>query len=85
MVYRLLGRCLRIRNNRYEGAIFRFRVVLDAAVNESEQGVIFTNADIFPGVPFRATLAHDDAAGVTGFAAKKLHAEPLTRRVAPVP
>src|SRR5215813_3679067 len=80
----LLVRCLHVRNDRYEGAVFRFRLVLNAAINEGEEGMVGADTDIFASVPFSAALTHDDVAGATGLAAKKLHAEPLTCRVAPV-
>src|SRR5262249_50404880 len=81
----LFGRCLRHRNYRYEGAVFRFGVVLNAAINQSKQGVVFTAPTFFAGMLFAAALAQERVAGEPGPTPKNLHAEPLTRRVAPVP
>src|SRR6516165_2543923 len=84
MVHRLFGRGLRHRYNGYEGAAFGFGVVLDATVDQCEQRMILADADIVPRMPLGAALAHDNVAGKTALAAKKLHAQALTGRVAPV-
>src|SRR6516165_3514332 len=75
MVHRLLGRSLRHRYNRYEGAAFGFGVVLDATVDQCEQRMILADADILSRMPLGAALAHDNVAGKTALAAKKLHAQ----------
>jgi hypothetical protein len=84
MVYRLFGRRLRHRNNRYEGAAFGFGAVCDPTIDQGKKRVIFANADVRPCVPLGTALAHNDIAGKTALAAEKLHTEALASRVAPV-
>src|ERR1700745_4336926 len=83
-VYRLFGRSLRHRVNRYEDAAFGFGAELDAAGDEREEGVILPHSDITAGMPFGAALARDDVAGKHVFAAENLEPEPLSMGVAPV-
>src|SRR4051812_30992336 len=80
----LLGRSLRHRNNGYEGAVFRFAAVLDAAVDQCKQRVVHAHPDIRAGMPLRAALAHDDVAGNAGLAAEQLYAQALAGRVTAV-
>src|ERR1051326_3696759 len=42
----LLGRSLRHRNDRDEGAVFGFRTVLDASVDQRKQRMVHTYADV---------------------------------------
>src|ERR1700730_15454433 len=84
MVHRLFGRRPRHRNNGYEGAAFGFGAVLDATVDECEQRMILADSNILARVPLGAALAHDNVAGKTMLAAKKLDAQALAGRVAPV-
>src|ERR1700722_1068633 len=80
----LLGRSLRHRNDGDEGAVFGFRAVLDAAVDERKERMVHTYADVVARMPLRATLTYEDIAGATGFAAKELHAQALAGRVTAV-
>src|SRR5215467_12014623 len=80
----LLGRSLRHRNNGYEGAVFGFGTVLDAAIDQGEQRMVDANADVLARVPFRAALAHEDVAGETALSAEQLHAQALAGRVTAV-
>jgi hypothetical protein len=81
---RLLGRGLYHRKDGYEYAAFGFGIVLNATVDESEQGVVFADADILASVPFGAALTRQDIAGGDVLPAEQLHAEPPTLRVATV-
>ena len=56
----------------------------DFAARQREKSVIASDADIAPGMKFRAALPHDDGAGVDDLSAGALDAEPLARRVASV-
>src|SRR5215471_17833761 len=80
----LLGRSLRHRNNGYEGAVFGFGTVLDAAIDQGEQRMVDANADVLARMPFRAALAHEDVAGETALSAEQLHAQALAGRVTAV-
>src|SRR3984893_6914502 len=82
MVHRLFGRSLRHRNNGYASAYFWFGAVLDATVDECEQRMILADSNILARVPLGAALAHDNVAGKTMLAAKKLDAQALAGRVA---
>jgi hypothetical protein len=75
----LLGRSLRHRYNGHEGAAFSFRCELNLSIDEREQRVIFTGADITAGMPFGAALARKDIAGEHDLAAGRLQAEPTAR------
>src|SRR6266446_4026830 len=83
-IYRLFGRSLRHRQNRYEHPALGFGTELDAAVDQREQGMVLGQADIGARVPLGAALARDDVAGEHLLAAENLQAEPLTVRVAAV-
>src|SRR5215831_10396922 len=80
----LLGRSLRHRNDRDEGAVFGFRTVLDASVDQRKQRMVHTYADVLARMPLRAALTHENIAGKAALAAKQLHAKALARRVAAV-
>src|SRR4029077_3728020 len=84
IVYRLFGRRLGHRLNRYEYAALGFGPEFDAAVGQGKQRMIFGQADIGARVPFGAALARDNVAGENLLAAENLQAEPLTVRVAAV-
>jgi len=56
----------------------------DEAADQREQGVITAAADSGPGVEVGAALADQDLARVDPLAAEPLHAQPLSRGVAPV-
>src|SRR6185312_5945147 len=83
--YRLLGRCLSHRNNRYEFAAFFFRSELNLPVDKREQRVILAHADITAGMPGGTALTGDDVAGKTNLAAGLLQAEATAVGVAAVP
>jgi hypothetical protein len=59
-------------------------VEVHRALDEREEGVVATDADVAAGVEARAALPDDDAAGLDGLPAEKLHAQSLTVRVAAV-
>src|SRR5271156_2617179 len=59
-------------------------VKLDHAVDEREERVVATHADIGPGAKTGAALADQDVAGDDSLAAKFFHAEALADAVAPV-
>jgi hypothetical protein len=54
------------------------------AVYQSEQGVVFANANIGSGVELGAALANDDCASSDQLTAKRLHTEHLGLGIAPV-
>src|SRR5256885_6189662 len=83
-IHRLFGRSLRHRKNGYVGAAFGFGIERHATSDLGEQGVVLADTDILAGMPLGTALARDNVAGETGLAAKHLHAEALTARVAPV-
>ncbi|MEY2526861.1 MAG: hypothetical protein QOE73_1632, partial [Verrucomicrobiota bacterium] len=56
----------------------------DAAVDQRENCVIATKADIFARQKFRAALANDDVAGHDRFAAESFYTETFTDAVAAV-
>src|SRR5580658_4181931 len=80
----LLGRGLRHRNDRDEGAVFGFRAVLDVTVDERKQRMVHTYADVVARMPLRATLTNEDIAGAAALAAEQLHAQALAGRVTAV-
>ena len=45
------------------------------AINQSEQGVIFTNTDVYTWVKTCAALANNDAAGIDDFTTEFLHTQ----------
>src|SRR6266567_9349026 len=79
IVHRLLGRGLRHRNHRYEGAAITFCTELDATFDLGEQSMISAHADIKAGVPGGAALTCDDVAGNDTLAAIGLDSEALAR------
>src|SRR5882762_11090866 len=54
------------------------------AVNQRENRVIASEADVFARLKFRAALAHDDVAGDDHLAAEFFYAQPLADAVAAV-
>src|SRR5262249_46326241 len=56
----------------------------DLAVDEREERVVLTEADVLASVERRTDLADDDAAGGDVLAAEDLHATALRRRIATV-
>ena len=66
-------------------AAFGFGVVLNATVDECEEGVILADADVMAGMPFGPALACENVAGSDALAAEQLDAKPPARRVAAVP
>lgn len=48
------------------------------SIYEGEECIIYTSADVFTGVPFRAALSDDDAAGFHELACTSFNAEALT-------
>jgi hypothetical protein len=57
------------------GAALVFK--LDDSIDQREQRIILTAADIVAGFPLSATLARDDVAAEHSLTAKLLEAEPL--------
>src|SRR5579872_4498426 len=70
---------------RHIGATLEALAEMHAAIAEREKCVVLTHSDILAGPELRSALTHDNVAAGDGLAAKNLHAEPLARRVAPVP
>src|SRR4051794_37504936 len=81
----LLGRGLRHRKDGDVHAAFRFGIELHAAIDLGEQSVILAYAYVQAGMPLGAALARENIAGKCGLAAKQLHAQALSARVATVP
>src|SRR5437016_4531890 len=77
-----------------EGNLFRRHWIdIDAAtsaieanvsVNQRENCVVASEADVFARLKFRAALAHDNVAGDDHLAAEFFYAEPLTDAVAAI-
>src|SRR5262249_50674911 len=63
---------------------FGFGTKLDAAIDQREQGMVFTQTHVPAGVPFGAALARENVAGDHLLAAKNLDPQPLTVGVAAV-
>src|SRR6202012_4456476 len=80
----LLRGFLRHRKYGNKHAAFGFGTVLDVAIHQREQGVVFTQTHVLAGMPFRAPLARKNVAGDHLLAAKNLDPQPLTVRVAAV-
>src|SRR5580698_3302411 len=81
-----IGRRIRrvIRKNRYEGATLVALAELHLAVTKREKRMVLAHADVCTRPELGTALAHDNVAAGNLLAAEQLHAEPLTRRVAPV-
>ena len=82
--HRLLGRNVRHRNHRYEGAAVGFRTKLDTTLDLGEQSMVSANADIKAGMPGGAALTRNDVAGNHMLAAIGLDAKALARRITAV-
>ena len=61
-----------------------FAVEFDFAIDEGENRVIATDADVTTGMELCSALADDDVPGNHGLAAEFFHAEALAARVASV-
>jgi hypothetical protein len=77
LIHRLFGRSLRHRIYRYESAALFLFSILDTSINECEQRVILAQSDILTGMPFGASLAHNNVASGDVFAAKNFDAKAL--------
>jgi hypothetical protein len=71
-------------HNRDVGSAIAFGRERNTTGTRCEQRVVTAEADIRTRMEFGAALAHEDLAAIDGLAAKALHAEALTRAVAPV-
>jgi hypothetical protein len=55
-----------------------------ATIGKSEEGMVDTHADVGPGMPLGAALAHNDVTGHDGLAAELLDAKALGVGIATV-
>lgn len=72
-VFRLHGLCCgrllqRIDADKFSRTAFVFK--LHYAVEQGEESIVFTSANILPGFPFRSPLPRDDIAATDVFPAK---------------
>src|SRR5215469_2057133 len=80
----LLGRRLRVRDDRDVGSAFGLGVERHLSVHAGEECVILADADVEPGMPLGAALAGKNIAGECQLASVEFQAEAAACRVAPV-